>query len=128
MFLEDQMSIGYSKEAVLEHLNSWDFECKTILEEGAAYTTVFKLGNKKLTLTTPYEVDEFFFDFFVDGELIFTDWYERMDDDFTEYMQYTESVVRTFLTQEVRIKTNGLWFWKTYFLECSKKGVWENIF
>ena len=97
------MSEEITKENIKRYLEAWSGFDKDISEEGEAYKVKLSIGEKKVLLTTPYEVGEFFLDFYIDDEPYYSDWYEIMEDTMNEFMVYTEEVIKNFLLNEVRI-------------------------
>ena len=122
------MSEEITKENIKRYLEAWSGFDKDISEEGEAYKVKLSIGEKKVLLTTPYEVGEFFLDFYIDDEPYYSDWYEIMEDTMNEFMVYTEEVIKNFLLNEVRINQRGWWIFKTHQLQFKKGGNWYNVF
>lgn len=121
------MSEEITKENIKKYFDVWsDFE-KEISEEDQAYKVKLVNGEKSILLTTPYEVGEFFLGFYINDEPYYSDWYEIMEDPLSEFMAYTEQVIKNFLNYEVRVKQKGWWFLKTHELQFSKSGNWYNV-
>jgi hypothetical protein len=53
-----------NKESIFQYLEAWSGFDKNISEEGEAYAVTLRSGNKAVIITTPYEVGEFFLDFY----------------------------------------------------------------
>ncbi len=118
-----------NKENLLAYLKAWDtFDDMEIKEEGEAYKISLRYESKKLIIIFPYEVDEFFLDFELNGKPYFSDWYEIMDEPLSEFMSYTKKVAENYLFNEVRIKSVGWWFFKTNQLQYLHNGNWCNVF
>ena len=116
------------KEEVVSCLKKWtEFENIEVRDAGESYKVVVSNGDKRITVTSPYEVGEFFVDFEAEGRAIYTDWYEIMNDPLDEFMAYTKSVVDNFLHHEVRVKKAGFLFFKTEQLQYLKDGSWCNV-
>ena len=117
-----------NKQAVFEYLNSWCGFDKSISEEGEAYKVILSSGNKRVVITTPFEVGEFFLDFILDNEPYYSDWYEIMDDPLFEFMAYTWQAVENFLSNSTRVTSRGWWVFKTHELQFKSNGAWFNVF
>lgn len=118
-----------NKGNILGYLEAWtDFDDKVIKEEGEAYKVILSSGNKSVTITTPYEVGEYFLDFTVGCNPYFSDWYEIMDDSLSDFMSYTKDVAGNFLFNEVRVVKKGWWFLKVDELQYFNNGSWFSVF
>tara|TARA_R110001592_G_scaffold311518_1_gene586396 strand:+ start:61 stop:441 length:381 start_codon:yes stop_codon:yes gene_type:complete len=117
-----------NKQAVFEYLSSWSGFDKSISEEGEAYKVILSSGNKRVVITTPFVVGEFFLDFMVDNEPYYSDWYEIMEDPLSEFMAYTWQVADNFLSNSTRVISRGWWVFKTHELQFKSSGTWSNVF
>ncbi|BFM06934.1 hypothetical protein [Halioxenophilus aromaticivorans] len=117
-----------NKQAIFEHLDSWSGFDKSISEAGEAYKVILSCGNRSVVITTPFEVGEFFVDFTVDDKVIYSDWYEIMDDPLPEFMAYTWQVAENFLSNSTRVISKGWWVFKTHELQFQSNGIWSNVF
>ena len=117
-----------NKQAVFEYLSSWSGFDKSISEEGDAYKIILSSGNKRVVITTPFVVGEFFLDFMVDNEPYYSDWYEIMEDPLSEFMAYTWQVADNFLSNSTRVISRGWWVFKTHELQFKSSGTWSNVF
>lgn len=122
------MTENYCKEELFRILSGWsDFESKEIIEEGAAYNVALSNGAKKVEITTPYELAEFFLTFYERNEPIYSDWYEAMGEPLEEFMDYTKQVATRFLNQQVRVQQKGWCFFKSHQFQYNDHGVWRNV-
>lgn len=117
-----------NKQAIFEYLNSWSGFDKSISEAGEAYKVILTSGNKRVVITTPFEVGEFFLHFIVDNEPYYSDWYEIMEDPLSEFMAYTRQVADNFLSNNTRVISKGWWIFKTQELQFKSNGTWSNVF
>lgn len=122
------MTQQLNKESILKYLESWSDFYKDISEEGKAYKVTLSNKNKAVVITTPYEIGEFFLDFIIDGEPIYSDWFEIMNDPLSEFMSYTKKVAENFLSNNVRVVSKGWWVFKTHELQFQSDGAWCNVF
>ncbi|WP_018417382.1 hypothetical protein [Teredinibacter turnerae] len=117
-----------NKQAIFEYLNSWSGFDKSIFEAGEAYKVILTSGNKRVVITTPFEVGEIFLDFIVDNEPYYSNWYEIMEDPLSEFMAYTWQVADNFLSNNTRVISKGWWIYKTQELQFKSNGTWSNVF
>lgn len=112
-----------------KHIQNWsDFDDLTYSIEGDAGKVRMLSGNKEVQVTAAYDCEEFFIDFFQDGEALYSDWYESMDDPVNEMMGYTKEITIRYLNNPVRVKTTGWWIFKTPVIEYQVNGQWHNVF
>ncbi|WP_036182624.1 hypothetical protein [Marinobacterium lacunae] len=122
------MSEQISKGNIRKYIEAWSGFDKEISEENNAFSVKLSSADKVVIITMPYEVGEFFLDFYMGDSPIFSDWYEIMEDPLDDFMLYTEQVVRNFLFHEVRIRKLGWWIFKSDEIQYSENCEWHNVF
>ena len=111
------------------HIQSWsEFENLSYSVEGDAGKVKLVSGNKEVQVTAAYDCEEFFIDFFQDGDALYSDWYESMDDPINEMMGYTKEIAFRYLNHPVRVKSTGWWIFKTPIIEYQTNEQWRNVF
>ena len=111
------------------HVQNWkEFEDLSYALEGDAGKVKILSGNKEVQITAAYECEEFFIDFFHEGNALYSDWYENMDEPVNEIMEYTKEIAIRYLNHPVQITTTGWWMFKRPVIEYLVNGEWHNVF
>lgn len=84
--------------------------------------------NKEVVITVAYDCEEFYVDFNLDGEPLYADWYESMDDPLEAMMEYTRSIVERYINYPIRVKTTGWFMFKRPIIEFNDNETWKNVF
>lgn len=111
------------------HIQEWnEFNDLTYSIEDVAGKVKLASGNKEVHVTAAYDCEEFFIDFFQDGDALYSDWYESMDDPVNEMMEYTKAIALRYLNHPVRVKSTGWWIFKRPIIEYQENKKWHNVF
>jgi hypothetical protein len=96
--------------------------------EGDAGKVKIVSGEKEIQVTAAYDCEEFFIDFFLDGNALYSDWYESMEEPVSEMMTYTKEIAVRYLNYPVRVKSVGWWVFKRPVIEYQVNNEWRNVF
>jgi hypothetical protein len=111
------------------HIQNWsEFNDLNYSIEGDAGKVRIVSGNKEVQVTAAYNCEEFFIDFFQDGDALYSDWYESMNEPVDEMMGYTKEIAIRYLNYPVRVKSSGWWIFKTPVIEYQVNEQWLNVF
>ena len=117
------------KEEFEGFTKSWnEFPNISYTDKGDAGVIRVSSENKEVVITAAYDCEEFYVDFNLDGEPLYADWYESMEDPIEEVMEYTRNIVKRYVNNPVRVKTIGWFMFKRPVIEYKDNGIWRNVF
>lgn len=117
------------KEELEDVVRNWiEFSDLSCIDKGDAGEIRISHENKEVVITVAYSCEEFYVDFNLNGEPLYADWYESMDDPLEEIMEYTRGIVERYINYPIRVKTTGWLMFKRPIIEYQENGAWKNVF